>query len=227
MEAKDVAKLAYNLWDARGLKGNKDQMLKLLESSVQLAVDKVAAMSTEFTFAIDNDIIPFTTGDSNTVEVFGKNSNARAVYTVLWGSADGTTAVNRLLRKYSEYEKDFTFSNSIISGQPVGWVDRGTGASGFPSVEILGGAVVTGDSITVRFFRNDIVMSEWPPQFEYVIRDKILGDADRNTFGFLSTDSVRSMIDFYTTPRKGGEQSLPDSNIIHDNLRRAGDLNVG
>lgn len=221
MTEKQIAESAFRLWKLRDIGGDKNNVTALLEDMVQATVDKIVARSTEFTFAIDTGTKSFTTGDSNMVELFGNNSDARVIYTVLWGSK------NRLLRKYGEFETDASFSGTTITGDQFGWVNRGNGANGYPKIEILGDAVATGDSITYRYLRNDITIQEFPTQWEFVVRDVLLSDARPTAFAFLGRKSLQQMLDFYETPRKGGEVSLPDENIANENLRRFTELNVG
>lgn len=202
----------FSLWENAKLDGGKDKMREDFRNLIDPAIARAAVKSDgRFTFATDIESVTLT-DTNNKVEVFGNNDDCRDVYTVLWDTNEA------VLRYYTEFERDVSFSGVAVSGA-VGWTRRPTPEGDAPIIEIIG-TVKSGDTLKFRYVRKDLVFSDWPTPWHYVLRDQILGQAN-SRFKAQAKLSLREMIDFYKSPARGSVQALPDPTTRAANYARS------
>lgn len=210
--AKDIAKNVRLIYEksAAGKVTNPRDWEAGIEELVQQAVDRVVIMSPDFEFAIGEKTHTVTSSESNPIKLTGNNSDCRDVHTILWGST------KKLLYRYTVYEKDYSLSDTTVSGTPSGWMRNGV-KTGFPQIEFIG-SLATGDVFTYRYLRKNITIEEWPTEWLFVIEDEILDRLNPAIFGLRALGSRKLMIDHYKTPQKGGVRSLAATEIIDGNV---------
>lgn len=220
MTDKELVLQATDIWRSHGMPAGKNEYLEQrLKRQINAAILKAVTASTEFTFA--TGLVTHTFSDTNAlVELRGKASDARDVYTILWG------ANNRLLYKYDEYEKDVSFSNTAITGTPKGWVRREQAGTGFPQVLIIG-SVASGDTMQYKYLKNQINIADWPEAWGFVLVDQVLKRLNRPMFTTTAKESLNRMIDFYEAPKRGGHVALIDGVSGSSNFKTNTVRNVG
>lgn len=220
MTPDELVLQAIDIWRSHGMPVEKTEYLEQrIKRQIDPAILKAVTASTEFTFAIGLVTHTFTNTNS-LVELTGKSSDARDVYTITWGST------KKLLRKYDEYEKDVSFSGTSITGTPFGWMRRENKGTDFPQVEILG-AVASGDTINYRYLRNQIGIGDWPVSWGFVLVDQVLKRLNRPMFTTTAKESLNRMIDFYEAPKRGGHVALIDGVSGSANYKTNTVRNVG
>ena len=220
MTEQELVLQASDIAESHGMTiGNKQNFREIARRQIDAAIAKAVTASTEFVFATNRVTHTFT-NTTVLVELRGKASDARDVYTILWGSS------SKLLYKYDDYEKDVSFSGSSITGTPRGWVRRENAGTGFPQVEILG-AVKSGDTMQYKYLKNQITLADWPIAWDFVLVDQVLKRLNRPMFTTTAKESLNRMIDFYEAPKRGGHVALIDGVSGSANYKTNTVRNVG
>lgn len=191
----------YAVWSSSKLEGDANDVKSHLKALIDPAIARATIASDgRFTFATDIQSKTFT-DTNNLVTVYGNNDDCRDVYAVLWGTGEN------VLRPYTEYERDISFSGTSPTGV-VGWVRRPTPDGDAPIIEIIG-TVAVGDTCKFRYVRKNLTINDWPDPWGYVLISQVLAMAN-NRFGFNAKNDLSQMIDFYKSPQRGSTQALPD-----------------
>ncbi len=96
MTEKELVLQATDIWRSHGMSYEKSEYLEQrIKRQIDAAILKAVTASTEFTFAIG--LVTHTFSDTNSlVELRGKSSDARDVYTILWGANNKSVKKNCL-----------------------------------------------------------------------------------------------------------------------------------
>lgn len=206
----------YMINNQRVEQGLKRQDFDVIARSLLDPIVERMANAYDWDFVFD-EATESTEVDENEYTLSGNNDDCKNIVNVRFGSGRGKVLekLNTLITDRREgYDSDIT--TSFDTGTVYGYTLQGRSDEGFPKIQIFDtpGEVKT---LTYRYRRNGLSISEFPADFGYVVLDYMKAQFDP-AFLMVAKSSMNELIARY---KPGGDEI---EHVRRDPVEEAGNI---